>query len=186
MTSSAGSDHDRAPGHGLLATIAAKVSSLVHPNHDPIIYAVTINDTPDDVYAFTRDFAQLPRFMTYLVSVVETGRHSHWIARIPGGETIEWDAELVEDIPGERVAWRTVPGSAHDVRMTLCFSRAPGRDMTEVRVEMTVGSGLVAKLIKPMVKGDLRRLKQVMETGEVLQTDPKVRGPETAQEGAVS
>ena len=60
----------------------------------------------------------------------------------------------------------------------MTFTRAPGRNSTEVRVAMRLGftgkrpSALLAKLLaKPQIKGDLRRLKQVMETGEVLFSD---------------
>jgi uncharacterized membrane protein len=170
-------DHDRAPAHGLLAMIANKVTSFLKSDSEQILYSVTINASPEDVYAFYRDLEQLPRFMDYLGSVtVLDERMSHWVAKLPGGEKAEWDAEIVQDVPGEVLAWRSVKGSAHDVRGRVTFTRAPGRDMTEVRVAMSVGGyGAIAKVVaKPQVKADLRRLKQVIETGEVLKSDASI------------
>lgn len=158
-------------------------------NH-PVIYSVTINKSPDRVYEFYRNLAQLPRFMDHLQSVHETSRtRSHWIANLPIGGTIAWDAEIVEDTPGRAITWRTVEGSPLHLAGRVTFARAPGRDATEVRVEMKLGftgkrpSNLLAKLFtKPQIKGDLHRLKQVMETGEVLYSDAtETRKPRPAQ-----
>jgi uncharacterized membrane protein len=117
--------------------------------------------------------------------VTVTGdRSARWVVKVPGDATAELDAEIVEDVPGKRIQWRTVNSTDHDIKGTVSFTRAPGRDMTEVRVQMTVGGyGAIAKLAaKPQVKADLRRLKQVMETGEVLKSDASVHaGPHPAQ-----
>jgi uncharacterized membrane protein len=156
----------------------------------PVLYAITINKPPADVYAFYRKLSQLPLFMDYLESVVETdARHSHWVARLPIGGTITWNAEITEDRPGELIAWRSVEGSLIDTRGRVTFAKAPGRNMTEVRVEMQLGvlgtrpSPTVAKLFgRPQIKGDLRRFKQVLETGEVLFSDASAhRGKHAAQ-----
>jgi uncharacterized membrane protein len=160
-----------------------------------VIFAVTINKPPGEVYAFYRKLSQLPLFMDYLASVQETGpRTSHWVARLPVGGTVAWDAEIVEDRPGKLIAWKSVPGSPIALRGRVTFARTPGRNMTEVRVEMQLGvdgihpSTVLAKLFaRPQVKGDLRRLKQVIEAGEVLYSDASVhRGPHPAQPPAPS
>ena len=155
----------------------------------PVTYAVTINKSPGEVYAFYRKLEQLPLFMDYLESVTEHGDTSHWVAKLPGGGTVSWDAKITADRPGKLIAWQTVEGSPIAIRGRVAFARAPGRDMTEVRVEMQLGvtgaepSAALAKLFaKPQVKGDLRRLKQVMETGEVLYSDAsQQRGPHPAR-----
>jgi uncharacterized membrane protein len=121
-----------------------------------------------------------------------TSGRSHWVAKLPLGGTISWDAEIIEDRPNELIAWRTVEGSVLCHRGEVTFARTPGRDMTEVRVELQVGlfgappSPVLAKLLtKPQIKGDLRRFKQVMETGEVLRSDASIhRGRHPARPSA--
>lgn len=141
---------------------------------------ITINSRPDEIYDFWRDFENLPRFTHHLefVETNEAGR-SHWVAKAPAGGTVEWDAEVTEDRPNELIAWRSV-GANDDVHNSgsVRFTPAPGDRGTEVRVELNydppggkVGS-TIAKLFgeEPgqQLDDDLRRLKQVMETGEVL------------------
>jgi uncharacterized membrane protein len=71
------------------------------------------------------------------------------------------------------IAWRSTEDSRIGVSGRVTFDTAPGSNLTEVRVEMQLGnSSTLAKIFaKPQLKGDLRRLKQVLETGEVLISD---------------
>jgi uncharacterized membrane protein len=156
----------------------------------PAIFSVTINKPPAEVYAFFRKLAQLPLFMDYLESVHEIDHErSHWVARLPIGGTIAWDAKITEDRPGEALAWQSAEGSLINTRGRVTFARAPGRDMTEVRVEMQLGvrgtepsAGVARLFARSQIKGDLRRLKQVLETGEVLVSDASAhRRPHAAQ-----
>ncbi|HEX8111573.1 MAG TPA: SRPBCC family protein [Kofleriaceae bacterium] len=156
----------------------------------PVIAAVTINKPPMEVYEFCRRLEQLPLFMNHLVSVEQhANRRSTWTARLPVVGTVRWETELVEDRPGQVLSWRSVEGSQVQTRGRVTFTRAPGRDMTEVRIEMQLGVlgrepsiGLARLVARPQVKGDLRRLKQVLETGEVLRSDASVyRLPHPAQ-----
>ncbi|HEY0190658.1 MAG TPA: SRPBCC family protein [Kofleriaceae bacterium] len=147
----------------------------------PVIFSVTINKPPAEVYAFYRKFDQLPQFMEHLESVERTGQTWKWTARLPIGGTVSWDAAITEDRPGELIAWQSVPGSQIKTRGRVTFAQAPGRNATEVRVEMQLefplvrASAALAKLFtKPQIKSDLRRLKSVMETGEVLRSDASV------------
>jgi len=156
----------------------------------PAIFSVTINKPPAEVYAFFRKLPQLPLFMDYLESVHEIDRErSHWVARLPIGGTVAWDARVTEDRPGEALAWQSTEGSLIKTRGRVTFARTPGRDMTEVRVEMQLGmlglspsSGIARLFTRSQIKGDLRRLKQVLETGEVLLSDASAhRRPHPAQ-----
>jgi uncharacterized membrane protein len=148
--------------------------------------AVTVQKTPAEAYGFFRNLENLPRFMSHLDSVVEhkeTGR-SRWRAVGPLGSTIEWEAEVVEDRPGELIAWRSLPGADVPNRGRVSFRPAPGDAGTEITVELgydppigAVGATL-AKLFgrEPgqEVSADLRQLKQVLETGEVLHSDASI------------
>lgn len=143
---------------------------------------VTIQRAPDEVYTFFRDVQSLPRVMSHLESVREdNGHRSRWRARGPLGTSIEWSAEIVEDSPGEGIAWRSLPGADVSNRGRVTFRPAPGGLGTELRVELSYAPPLgavgasVAKLFgrEPSreIAADLRRMKQVLETGEVLHSD---------------
>jgi uncharacterized membrane protein len=181
-------------GVAALDVIAGRrVASARRTVVDPVIFSVTINKPVAEVYAFWRQFENLPQFMDYLESVTPRGAgRTHWVAKLPVGGTVAWDAEIIEDRPNELIAWRTVEGSTLQHRGEVTFARAPGREMTEVRVKLELGvlgappSTMLAKLLtKPQIKGDLRRLKQVLETGEVVRSDASIhRGPHPAQPSA--
>jgi uncharacterized membrane protein len=136
-----------------------------------------VDRSPEDLYRVWRDFQNLPRFMPHLVSVeIREDRRSHWAARLPGGTVAHWDAEIVEDVPNARIAWRTLPGSDVEHSGAVEFRRAPAGRGTIVAVEMTYRPGaavgshvawLAGVTPESQVAEDLRRFKQLMETGEV-------------------
>ena len=146
-----------------------------------IRHAITINRSVEEVYEFWRNFENLPQFMDHLESVtVIDDRLSHWKTKGPAGKTMEWDAEMTEDILNERIAWRSVEGAdVHNAGVVL-FTPAPGGRGTEVHVELEYSPPagklgvMVAKVFgeepKQQVRDDLRRFKQVMETGEIVRS----------------
>src|SRR5262245_6279861 len=85
--------------------------SLAGPRGVNVEEVFTLMTTPEELYAFWRNVEVLPRFMEHLVEVRQiSSRRSHWVAKAPAGRTVEWDAEIINDIPGELIAWRTLPG----------------------------------------------------------------------------
>jgi uncharacterized membrane protein len=155
--------------------------------------SITVRRPVEEVYAFWRNFENLPRFMRHLESVqMVDERRSHWKALAPLGQTVEWDAETIEDRPDELIAWRSLPGADVYNAGTVRFQPAPGGRGTEVRVTLEydppfgkLGSK-VAMLFREepgqQVQDDLRHFKQVMETGEIVLSDAtKQRGPHPAQ-----
>jgi len=148
--------------------------------------SVTINRPRDNVYQFWRDFENLPTFMQHLVSVKATsdGR-SHWVAKAPAG-TVEWTAEIIEDRAGSLISWRSLAGSDVSNEGSVRFVDAPADRGTEVRVELSYDApggsagALVAKIFgeepNQQLRDDLRRFKQVMETGEVVKSDGSLEG----------
>jgi uncharacterized membrane protein len=138
----------------------------------------TINRSIEQVYAFWRDFANLPRFMRHLESVEVIGdRRSRWRAKAPAGLTVEWEAELLEDRENELIKWRSLEGSTVQNSGSVHFQRAPGARGTEVRVQLeysppagALGRGiawLFGEEPEQQIGEDLRRFKQLMETGEI-------------------
>jgi uncharacterized membrane protein len=144
--------------------------------------AMTINRPAAEVFAFWRDLSNLPRFMRHLQSVTPSGgRRSHWVATGPAGTTVEWDAELTEERTNEKIAWQSLPGAAIDNSGSVNFRPAPAGQGTEVVVRLRftppggkLGAGL-ARLFgehpDQQLQDDLRRFKQVVETGEISRTE---------------
>jgi uncharacterized membrane protein len=155
--------------------------------------SVTVGRPVEEVYSFWRAFENLPRFMRHLerVTIIDE-RRSHWEAKAPAGTTVEWDAVITDDRPNESIAWRSEEGSDIYNAGRVQFGAAPGGRGTEVRVELEydppfgkLGSK-VAMLFREepgqQVQDDLRHLKQVLETGEIVVSDAtKERGPHSAQ-----
>jgi uncharacterized membrane protein len=146
---------------------------------------ITVNRPPEEIYQFWRNFENLPSFMSHLEAVQTTGdRRSHWKAKAPAGMTVEWDAEIVEDRPNERIAWRSLEGASVANSGTVRFQPAPGSRGTEIHVELRYNppggkiGAAVAKLFgeapDQQIGDDLRRFKQVMETGEVVHSDASI------------
>ena len=146
---------------------------------------ITIGRPPEELYRFWRDFQNLPRFMEHLQSVqVLDDRRSRWTARAPAGSSVEWTAEITEDRPNELISWRSVENTDVPNSGSVRFLTAPGGRGTEVHVELRYDppggklGALVAKLFgeepSQQVNGDLRRLKQVIETGEVMHSDASI------------
>ncbi len=142
----------------------------------------TIGRSPQEVYRFWRDYANLPRFMEDIRSVTSTtpdGKRSHWVAEGPGGATLEWDSELIEDRPGALIAWRSTAGQVESAG-SVHFTPAPGGKGTEVRINQKINppggkigaaiSTLLGHGPRGLTMENLRRLKQIMEAGEVVTT----------------
>ena len=146
--------------------------------------AITVDRPREEVYRFWRNFENLPRFMEHLESVrVLDERRSHWKARAPAGAAVEWYAEIVEDRPDERIAWRALDKADVPNTGSVEFVPAP-KGGTEVRVNLhyEVPRGRLAATVARLfgkepaiqVASDLRRFKQVMELGEVVYSDATV------------
>jgi uncharacterized membrane protein len=139
--------------------------------------AVTIDRTPGELFHFWRRFDNLPRFMDNLESVTMLDeRRSRWVAKGPLGTRVEWEAEIHNEVEDELIGWRSLPGADVDQAGSVHFDPAPGGG-AEVRVILryaapagAVGDALahvVGDDPERQIADDLRRLKQVMEAGEV-------------------
>ena len=147
----------------------------------------TVNKPPREVYEFWRGLERLPEFMAH-VDEVRWLDHTttHWSVTAPLGRTVEWDARITADVPGERLAWESLEGA--DVRNEgeVRFAPAPGGRGTEVTVTLRYAApgGKLGEWVARLqgedphqqVQDDLRRFKQVVETGEVVRSDGAPRG----------
>lgn len=140
--------------------------------------AISIDKPAAELYAFWRDFTNLPQFMAHLNAVVvKDDKHSTWTAKGPAGTSPTWDAEIINDEPGKLIAWRSLAGAQVDNAGSVRFLEAPAGRGTEVHVNLdyippgrTLGKWF-AKLFgeepQRQIETDLRRFKQLMETGEI-------------------
>lgn len=146
-----------------------------------ISLSMLINKSPEELYAYWRNFENLPNIMTHLKSVrVLGGGRSHWVAQAPriAGGQVEWDAEITADEPNSRIAWRALPGGDVEHRGSVTFEKAPGDRGTKVRVvlEYHPPAGQIGRWVakifgeepEQQIHDDLLNFKRMMEVGEVL------------------
>lgn len=154
--------------------------------------SITVMKPRAEVYQFWRQLERLPSFMIHLESVTETSNtRSHWVANAPGGTEVEWDAEITSERENEELGWRSLADSEIQNAGSVRFEDAPADRGTEVRVELSYDApgGAAGKAIakwfgeepSQQLTDDLRRFKQVMETGEVVLSAGSLQG---AGEGA--
>lgn len=144
----------------------------------PAERTVTINKPARELYEFWRDFTNFPQFMDNIRSVTKLDdKRSHWVIEAPAGTSVEFDSRITEDVPGRLIAWESEEGATVPNRGRIEFIDAPPGRGTMVRAIIdyeppggVVGKG-IAKVMQrePNVQArrDLRRFKQLMETGEV-------------------
>jgi uncharacterized membrane protein len=142
----------------------------------------TIAAPVETIYAFWRDFRNLPRFMEHLLAVeVLDERRSRWTAAVPAGPSAEWEAEIVEDRPNEFIAWRSTADAALDNRGSVAFVALPESGGTEVVVELryTPSGNRLGRMLGKLlgddparqVRSDLRTLRRLLEVREPVRSD---------------
>jgi uncharacterized membrane protein len=149
---------------------------------------VTINRSPQALYAFWRDFRDLPLFMENIESVTVFDDHrSHWKVKAPAGTTVEWDSVIVEDIPGQVIEWRSTDEASVKNRGRIEFRDSGNGRGTWVSAVIAYDppGGKIGRAIatlfgrepKLQARRDLRRFKQLMETGEIATSAPPAAAP---------
>jgi uncharacterized membrane protein len=135
--------------------------------------SITIARRPEEVFEFWRDLANLPRFLSHLerIDVIDR-RRSHWVVQGPAGMHVEWDAELINEIRPDLLAWRSLPGADVASAGSVQF-RPLGPSETELRVRMQYAppagraGAAVARWLgdspESMLRMDLQRLKDILE-----------------------
>lgn len=139
---------------------------------------VTINRPRAELFAWWRDFANLARVMENVERIeVLDARRSHWVVKAPGGKTVEWVSSITEEQDGAFIAWASEPGAGVPNSGRIDFRDAQANRGTIVTATILYDppSGTIGKLIAKMfqrepaiqARRDLRRFKQLMETGEI-------------------
>jgi uncharacterized membrane protein len=147
--------------------------------YDVVGRSVTIRRPRTELFAFWRDFTNLATFMENLESVRPSGENGRavWTIKAPAGRTVDVETEVVREEADELIAWRSVEGSDIDSEGRVTFADAPGDRGTRVTLLIAYRppagelGRAVAKLFlrEPAIQArhDLKRLKMLMETGEI-------------------
>ena len=141
-----------------------------------VLESVTINRSIEDLYRFWRNLEHLPQFMRHLASVEKlTDTISRWRAKGPAGMTVEWDAEIYNEIPNKLIAWRSLEGSdvvsagsvnfaragAHATRVTVHLQYSPPLGKVGAAFARIFGADAATE-----IRQDLHRFKTMVETGQ--------------------
>jgi uncharacterized membrane protein len=165
-----------------IATEDSEVARDVH-----VETSIAIDRSPAELYLFWREFKNLPLFMRNLDSVSDLGSgRTHWVAKGPDGSFIEWDAEIYNEKANELIAWRSLEDSEIVNAGSVRFQPAPQGHGTYVRIALNYNppagklGATIAHLLgadpAQLIKEDLRRLKQMMEAGEIATIDGQSSG----------
>ena len=150
---------------------------------------VSLERPLDEVYEFWRRFENLPRFMRHLETVTQYGDgRSHWVACGPSGSRFEWDAEIINEVQNKVIGWRSLPNAEVISAGSVNFRSARDGRATEVAVSLqyappggkvgAFAANLFGKEPSQTIREDLRRFKQVLETGEIARAVAEYRrGP---------
>lgn len=145
---------------------------------------IVIDRSRDELFRLWRNFEQLPNYVDELESVTALGDgRSHWVARAPGGNPVEWDSEMVNEIPGELIAWKTIGNPDVSHAGSVHFRELAG-GTTEVRIVVDYEppggrlGGLVHAFTKVFgqspeqkIRGDLEKFKERVESGRPRHAD---------------
>lgn len=161
------------------ATRAQAAQELVGADRGDAVtlQCVTIKRDRAELYAFWRDFTNLPLFMENVEAVTPIDPlHSRWVVRAPGGRTVEWVSAVTEEVEGALIAWASVEGADVPNSGRIDFRDAGARGtIVGATILYDPPAGAVGRLIAKMfqrepaiqARRDMRRFKQLMETGEV-------------------
>lgn len=154
--------------------------------HVAVVFTIA-NKSPDELYAYWRDFNNLPSVFEHLERVdVLDDKRSHWISTGPLHMKFEWDAEIINDEPGQLIAWRSLAGASVDNAGSVRFLKAPADRGTELKVTLDYipPAGVIGKTIATLIgqnpawqiREDIRRFKWKMESGEIPTIEGQPRG----------
>ncbi len=140
---------------------------------------ITVNRPVSEVYRFWRNLENLPRVMSYLENVTDRGdRRSHWVAKGPAGQKIEWDAEITIARENELIAWRSLEGAEVPNEGSVRFNRTSDGNGTVIDVAMSYhppagkAGAMVARLFgrEPAqeIRHDLEKFKKEVQSGNLI------------------
>lgn len=138
--------------------------------------SIRINRAPRDLFAFWRTLSNLPQFMDHLVDVrMLDSTRSRWVAKGPAGTTVTWDAEIINEVDGELIGWRSLDNADVATAGSVRFRPAPGGTDVVVKLQYEPPAGAVGSWVAALfgeepsqqIRADLNKLKSLLESGYV-------------------
>ena len=133
--------------------------------------AVDVDVPVRTAYDQWTQFEQFPRFMDHVEQVEQIDdRTLHWVARI-AGQRKDWNAEITDQTPDRRVAWRSTSGDQNDGAVTF-DAIDPDRTRVTLRIDAdptgpVETTGVALGFLERAVEGDLKQFKEYIETRRV-------------------
>jgi uncharacterized membrane protein len=137
--------------------------------------SVEVRRSPMELYHFWHQLTNLPEIMPHVISVTLQDSRSHWVVAGPAGKQVEWDAEFINEKPGELISWQSLPGSQVQSAGSVRFDPIGDGQSTRVRVVLEYlppagkAGAFVARLLgsspEQQLETDLQRFKEKMESG---------------------
>ena len=136
--------------------------------------SIEIRRSPMELYHFWHQLTNLPEIMPHVVSITVQDSRSHWVVAGPAGRQVEWDAEFINEKPGELIAWQSLPGSDVQSAGSVRFEPIDDGQSTRVRVVLEYlppggkAGAFLARLLgaapDEQLETDLQRFKERMES----------------------
>lgn len=153
------------------------IVSVPHGEGIKVENTITINRRPEQLFHFWRNLENLPLVMKHLESVtVRDDQYSHWVAKAPAGQVVEWDAVIHNEVENELIAWRSIDGSEIDHAGSVEFiENAMGGTDLKVVLNYRPPAGKVGALIARVlgeepakqIEEDLKQFKSMIEATPV-------------------
>jgi uncharacterized membrane protein len=139
---------------------------------------VTVNRSPAELYRCWRGLENIPRFFDNIIAVnFIDDKRSRWTLRVPGGITLEWNAEITVDRENEMIGWRSVGRADLDNAGYVRFEPGPGGGETVVTIALQYNppagkfgaalATLFGEKPETLIEEALQKFKRLMEAGEI-------------------
>jgi uncharacterized membrane protein len=146
-----------------------------------VAQSIVINRSIEELYRFWRNLENLPRFMRHLESVERvTDTLSRWRAKGPAGVDVEWNAEIINEVPNKVIGWQSLDGSDVVSAGSVNFEdTGTGATRLRVRLQYSVPGGKLGAAIAWLtgrdpateIREDLEQFKALAESGRLTVSD---------------
>ncbi|MFW6371369.1 MAG: SRPBCC family protein [Bacteroidota bacterium] len=134
--------------------------------------SVYISTTPEEIYSVWRNFEDLPKYFKHLKQVKKIDDTTYEWTAVFNGQEFTWNAQVMEDMPGRRISWRTIDPKDVENYGRIEFNEIPEIGETQVKLMLiyrpakTELGRFVAAFLTPIfrrkLKNDLRRFRDQM------------------------